>query len=256
MANVLWNPWHGCHRYSEGCAHCYVFRMDAKYNRDSDIVVKTKQFNLPLAKDRHGNWKYPAGTQFDTCFTSDFFLEEADEWRREAWEIMRLRSDCRFFFITKRIVRIYECLPEDWDQGYPHVQINCTTENQHQADLRLPIFLNAPICHKGIVCEPILGPIDLTAYLTSQIQQVIVGGESGDLARDCNYDWVVSLSRQCRNHQINFYFKQTGAHFIKDNKRYTIKRSLQMPQAKKAGLNYTYTTSSFRVAPSKTKSVE
>ncbi|MBD5369724.1 MAG: DUF5131 family protein [Bacteroides sp.] len=26
---VIWNPWHGCHRISAGCRHCYMFRGDA-----------------------------------------------------------------------------------------------------------------------------------------------------------------------------------------------------------------------------------
>ncbi|MBQ2628769.1 MAG: DUF5131 family protein [Kiritimatiellae bacterium] len=20
---IIWNPWHGCHKVSEGCQHCY-----------------------------------------------------------------------------------------------------------------------------------------------------------------------------------------------------------------------------------------
>ena len=34
-----WNPWHGCHKYSEGCQHCYVYRMDAHFGRDPAQVV-------------------------------------------------------------------------------------------------------------------------------------------------------------------------------------------------------------------------
>lgn len=21
---IIWNPWHGCHKISEGCEHCYM----------------------------------------------------------------------------------------------------------------------------------------------------------------------------------------------------------------------------------------
>ena len=27
----LWNPWHGCHKLSTGCRHCYVYRGDSKH---------------------------------------------------------------------------------------------------------------------------------------------------------------------------------------------------------------------------------
>lgn len=49
--------------------------------------------------------------------SSDFFLEEADEWREEAWELMRERSDVKFFLLTKRPQRVKNCLPEDWGDG-------------------------------------------------------------------------------------------------------------------------------------------
>ena len=41
---VTWNPWHGCHKISPGCQHCYVYRIDAAYERDSRMVRKTRIF--------------------------------------------------------------------------------------------------------------------------------------------------------------------------------------------------------------------
>lgn len=46
--SVMWNLWHGCHKFSEGCRYCYVYRGDAKRNVDSSVVVKTKNFDLPV----------------------------------------------------------------------------------------------------------------------------------------------------------------------------------------------------------------
>ena len=74
-----WNPWHGCHRISEGCRHCYVFRMDSHYGRISDAVHKNRDFDLPVRKNRDGSYKIPSGEEVYTCFTSDFFLEDAAE---------------------------------------------------------------------------------------------------------------------------------------------------------------------------------
>ena len=76
--------------------------------------------------------------------TSDFFLEEADEWRPECWRMIRERSDLRFAIITKRIHRFMECIPDDWGEGYPNVSVYCTVENQQMADYRLPIYLELP----------------------------------------------------------------------------------------------------------------
>ena len=103
--SVSWNPWHGCQRVSEGCRECYVYRQDAAWQKDGGHVAKTAAFGLPVRRSRDGRWKIPAGEMVFTCFTSDFLLAEADVWRREAWEMIRLRRDLHFMFFTKRIDR-------------------------------------------------------------------------------------------------------------------------------------------------------
>ncbi|MGE4354603.1 MAG: DUF5131 family protein, partial [Oscillospiraceae bacterium] len=222
--SVGWNPWHGCKKLSEGCRNCYVYRMDSRHLRDASEVKKTGSFNLPVRKSRGGSWKIPSGERVWTCFTSDFLLEEADKWRGEAWAMMRQRPDLDFLFITKRIDRLKACLPPDWEDGYENITICCTCENQPMADYRLPIFNAAPIRHKMIVCEPLLGSIDMRQYLGPWVEQVLVGGESGPEARPCRYDWVLDIRRQCTAARVPFYFKQTGAKFIKDGKLYNIAR--------------------------------
>lgn len=236
-SGVNWNPWHGCHKISAGCAHCYVYRMDGKHGKDASSVTKTIGFYLPVAHARDGSYKIPPGNFIWTCFTSDFLLDDADVWRAEAWRMMRERSDCEFLFITKRITRFVQCLPEDWGDGYPNVSICCTVENQAKVEERLPIFRTVPIRHKMIVCEPLLERIDLSDYLGDWVESVTVGGESGDEARICDYSWILEIRRQCIEADVPFRFKQTGANFVKDGKRYQIKRALQHDQARKANIN-------------------
>lgn len=235
-----WNPWHGCHKISAGCKHCYVYREDAAFGASlpSSEVRRTSSFALPVKRDRNKNWKFPAGTEFALCFTSDFLIEEADAWRSDIWDIIRMRSDCRFFFFTKRIDRLAQCLPDDWGEGYDNVAIGCTVENQDRADYRLPIFLNAPIRHRLIIAAPLLERIDLKPYLDSaKVEQVSLGGESGKYARPLDFDWVLDMHNQCREAHVPFYFHQTGSYLIKGGRQYHIPRPLQHSQAKKAGLN-------------------
>lgn len=238
MDSAQWNPWHGCKKISPGCLNCYVYRMDAKYGRDSSVVQKTGNFRLPVMKDRRGEYKLKSGEEVATCFSSDFFVDDADSWRAEAWSFMRERSDLRFLFITKRIDRFYVGLPDDWNDGYQNVTICCTVENQTMADKRLPIFLDVPIKHKCIVMEPLLGKTDISPYLNKTIELVSVGGESGCEARVCNYDWVLDIRRQCMEAGVPFRFRQTGAKLLKDGVLYCIKRQYQHSQAKQAGINF------------------
>jgi protein gp37 len=232
-----WNLWHGCRKISPGCKNCYVYRGDERYGRDSREVRKTGNFNLPIRRGRSGAYKIPPGETVYTCFTSDFFLDEADVWRGEAWKIIRSRNDLNFFIITKRIDRFYKELPSDWGEGYENVTIYSTAENQEMADFRLPLLRAAPIRHKGITCEPLLGHIDLTPYLAPWVEQVVVGGESGAEARVCDYGWVLDIRRQCIGAGVPFFFKQTGHRFKKDGRLYTIERKHQHAQARRAGID-------------------
>ena len=237
---LMWNPWHGCHKISEGCRHCYVYREDAAFGvqQPTQEVRRTASFDLPLRRDRRKNLKFPAGTQFALCFTSDFLIEEADEWRPEIWNIIRQRPDCTFFFFTKRIERLARCLPDDWVDGYDNVAIGCTVENQDRADFRLPIFLSLPIRHRLVIVAPMLGRVDLRACLDpALIEEVSVGGESGKYARDLDFDWVLDVRAQCVAAGVPFTFHQTGSYLVKDGRRYHIPREHQHSQARKAALN-------------------
>ena len=236
----IWNPWHGCHKISAGCKNCYVYRRDAEFGKDSSIVTKTANFDLPLKKNRQKEYKLrPEAEPVYTCMTSDFFVKDADEWRPEAWKMIRLRSDLHFVIITKRIHRFMQCIPDDWGEGYENVSIMCTCENQSTADYRLPIFLEVPIKHRTVIHEPMLEEIHIEKYLeTGLIEQVTCGGESGDEARVCDFGWILTTMEQCVKYDVPFYFKQTGALFKKGEKVYRIDRKDQMLQAERAGVNY------------------
>ena len=237
----IWNPWHGCHKKSAGCLNCYMFRRDAMYEKDSTMVEKTATFDLGIKKKRDGTYKLDSeGGVVYVCMTSDFFIEEADEWRKEIWAMIKERQDLEFYIITKRIERFNVSLPDDWGDGYDNVTICSTCENQEMVDERLPILLSLPIKHKEIISEPMLSEIDINKYLASgQIEHVVCGGESGNNARVCNYDWILKVREQCIKNKVSFYFKQTGANFVKDGKAYKIERKNKLRQAHKAGINYT-----------------
>lgn len=233
--SIVWNPWHGCRRVSEGCRNCYVFRIDGGHGRNAAEVRLNSDFLLPLKQTRGGEWKIPSGETVYTCFSSDLLLPDADAWRADVWRMMRTREDLHFLFFTKRIERLRDVLPPDWGDGYPNVTVGCTCEDQARADERLPLFLDLPICDRIVVCEPLLGPIDLTDYLLSgRIREVTVGGESGDAARVCDYQWVRDVFRACDRAGVRFSYHQTGARLQKDGQLYDIPRRAQHEQAKRA----------------------
>lgn len=233
---AMWNPWKGCHRCSDGCKYCYIHKGCAKRGESCDDIIPAKRFDTPLLNDKKGQYKIKSGETVYLCFSSDFLLEDADKWRPMCWDVIRKRPDINFLFLTKRIHRFMQCIPDDWASGYPNVTVGCSVENQRNADEKLPIFSSLPIKHKTMILQPLIGPVDISPYL-SGIEQVVAGGESDRNARPLNYDWILDIRRQCEAARVSFEFRQCGTHFIKDGRQYNIPTPQLCAQARKANID-------------------
>lgn len=114
----------------------------------------------------------------------------------------------------------------------PNVWLGVSIEDQATADERIPLLLQCPAAVRWVSAEPLLGPVNLRAYLphaslgeTMQrlanavdrgdtslqlLDWVVVGGESGPGARPMHPDWARSLLDQCVPEGTSFLFKQWG----------------------------------------------
>lgn len=113
----------------------------------------------------------------------------------------------------------------------PNVWLGVSTERQQEADERIPDLLVTPAAVRFISAEPLLGPIDLAAAMSTpkslrvlfdkqaagilkdergSLHWVIVGGESGPGARPMHPAWARSLRDQCAAAGVPFFFKQWG----------------------------------------------
>jgi protein gp37 len=215
----------------------------------SDEVRLTKAMKYPLSKYKDGSYKVQSGERLRVNMTSDTFLEEADEWRDEMWDIIRQRPDVIFWLLTKRPERIMDHLPEDWDDGWENVMINITCENQAMCDLRVPILLSIPAKHKGICAAPLIGSIDFTEALSSgQIEEISCGGENYNNPRPCRLEWVQRIAFDCRRFGVNFCWYETGTNFWVGDKNYWI--STKQAQAMVAyvyGLNQRFTKPEYKL---------
>ena len=232
----MWNPWRGCHKHSTGCKFCYIHKGDSKRAVATNVIVKTDDFYAPILKNKNGEYRIKSGQTVYTCFSTDFLIEEADQWRQECWAMIKERSDLNFIFLTKRIERFMECIPVDWHCGYDNVIVGCTIENQDRADYRLHIFSEIPIKHKNIICQPLIENIDIEKYLDG-VELVVVGGESDMFARPLNYEWVLNIREQCIKTNTKFEFRQCSTYFIKDGEKYKLTVRQLSSMAKKANIN-------------------
>jgi protein gp37 len=224
MKDTIWNPWKGCRKVSSGCANCYIHLGQKKRGENDLPIVLTKDFEKPIKKDKDGNYLVKSNNLIYTCFSSDFLLEDMDEFRPDIWKIMKERKDLNFLFLTKRINRLESVLPDDWDDGYDNVYIGVSIENQEMMKERIPVFKSLKIKHRIIACQPLIGEIDLSPYLDNQIEEVVVGGEAATyaLARPLEYAWVIKIREACLRSGVSFSFRQVGSIYIKDEITYKI----------------------------------
>ena len=197
-----WHPWRGCKKISPACQNCFIKNF------------KTVEQGYP----------HPPACNFGdvviVCLHSDFFIEDADAFRINAWKEIKNHPEQIFLIITKRVERIMQYLPEDWGEGYDNVVFSLTVETQELVDYRIPLFLEIPCKHKWLSCCPLIEPLNIEKYLiTGQIECIETCGETGDIniVRPTYYKWVEDLSSQCKATNTKFLFMKSGIKFIKDN---------------------------------------
>lgn len=205
-----WNPWRGCKRISPGCENCYMFAEQRRYGRDPAEVVRTKTWDQPK------RWQAKAALAGKrelvfTCSWSDFFIEAADAWRPEAWQVIKDCPNLIWQILTKRPGLIAKRLPADWGTGYPNVWLGVSVESPEWL-WRVDVLRKVPAAVHFISAEPLLADIAPKLDLRG-IEWVIVGGESGNHSqnyREMKSEWARSIRDLCREHGTAFHFKQSS----------------------------------------------
>jgi protein gp37 len=164
--------------------------------------------------------------------------------RDRLWNLIEQTPMLDWLLLTKRPENMTSMAPASWAKGWPdNAWAMTSVENQEYADRRIPELLKVPARVRGLSCEPLLGPVDLSRWVFNRrkalnkmiygpaalneeqadayiapvgIHWVIVGGESGHGARPMHPDWARSLVRQCREAGVAPFVKQLGSVWAKD----------------------------------------
>ena len=167
------------------------------------------------------------------------------EWIDAVFSVMSDYDQHIYILLTKRpekMLKFWQWKRDqhgiDW-RPKDNVWIGVTAENQEQANYRIPILLDIPASKRFVSIEPMLGPIYLGYYkpaegcteieqnfltgiiriedeegrgvhISTKLDWVICGGETGHKARPMHPDWVRSLRDQCKAADTPFFFKQWG----------------------------------------------
>jgi protein gp37 len=201
-----WNPVTGCTKISPGCLHCYAERLalrlqamgQSNYVNGFRVTLHNHMLELPL------HWKQPRMIFVNSM--SDLFHEDVPlSFIQEVFSVMRRAPWHTFQILTKRASRLAVLNTElDWP---PNVWMGVTVENAGCVS-RIDHLRSTGAETKFLSLEPLLGPVQNLNL--SDIDWVIVGGESGPGARPMHPDWVTGLHQQCRQAPVPFFFKQWG----------------------------------------------
>lgn len=227
------NIWWGCEEVSPGCDNCYArtfARSKGKGDAWENVRYVTKSVWKGLKKwnDAAGatgvmRWVF-VGSMMDIAEKP----KPAYDWSGNRLEgvttadirerFLRLApqlSNLLFLTLTKRPGNLLKYVPREWLSDWPpNVMPGTSPVNQETASVVVPQLLEVPARQRFLSCEPLLGAVDLSPWLTSDrpgISWVICGGESGLGARPCNIEWIRSIIRQCKAAGVPCFVKQLGS---------------------------------------------
>lgn len=214
--DATWNIAVGCTKVDEDCKFCYMYRESLNSTRyEPKTVRKTKTvFNLPL--------KLKEPSKIFTSSLTDFFHEAIDEYRHEAWDIIRKCPQHTFQILTKRPERVIEHLPEDWGNGWDNVWIG-TSVGSNKSRHRIEELVKIPAQIRFVSFEPLHGEIDLNFDVSTliKIHWAIIGGESGNengmyRYRPCELSWIENMVKDLKTVGVSVFVKQLGTYLAKE----------------------------------------
>jgi protein gp37 len=169
-----------------------------KYANGFKLTLHPNTLDLPL------RWKKPQRIFVNSM--SDLFHHEIPlNYIQRVFATMRAASWHQFQVLTKRSGRLLGFSDSiDWPSN---VWMGVSVESQRYTP-RIDHLRRTAAKTKFLSLEPLLGPLENLDL--SDIDWVIVGGESGPGARPMTEEWVTSIRRQCRQARTAFFFKQWG----------------------------------------------
>lgn len=210
-----------------------------RINFDDEVILKPFSWRLPRLV-------------FVNSLSDLFHKNVKDEWLDRAFAVMAACPHHTFQVLTKEPERMLRYLSgEDVRENIttelallsdvhglevverahnpldawplPNVWLGTSCEDQKTADERIPQLLQTPASLRWISAEPLLGPVDLSAFMGvtpnvtgereqrySEIDWVVVGGESGSGARPLDLNWIKSIVQQCQAANVPAFVKQLG----------------------------------------------
>jgi protein gp37 len=186
--DATWNVVTGCDKVSPGCDNCYAETFAERWRGTSghhfeagfDITLRPERLELPL------KWRKPRKV-FVNSMSDLFHKDIPDSYIAQVFAVMARTPQHTYQILTKRHGRMRSLVGDLFDGGQrlleaapdeeiaqalydtiwplPNVWLGVSVEDQKRADLRIPALIDTAATVRFLSCEPLLGPLDLTAWM-------------------------------------------------------------------------------------------
>ena len=204
---LTWNPVTGCSKVSAGCKFCYAEVMSKRLKamgleKYKDGFKKVRTHPTTLADP----YKWKGSKMVFVNSMSDLFHPDVPvDFIKDVFKVMNDNLSHVFQVLTKRPERVLELNADlTWSKN---IWLGTSVEDKRVINrIDLLRLNNASV--KFLSCEPLIG--SLAGINLSNIDWVIVGGESGRNPRPMKKEWVLEIKEQCEVFGSAFFFKQWG----------------------------------------------
>lgn len=203
---MTWNPTTGCTKISAGCKFCYAEVMSRRL-KAMGIKKYKDNFKLrihPHELDTPYKWNKPRIVFVNSM--SDLFHKDVPlEFIQKVFKVMNDCPQHTFQVLTKRAELVQRYSRHlTWTDN---IWMGVSVENEKTIS-RIEYLRNTGAKTKFLSLEPLLGA--LPSLELTNIDWVIVGGESGHGARPVQKEWIIDIKNKCNEAKVPFFFKQWG----------------------------------------------
>lgn len=219
---ATWNPTTGCDRTSPGCDNCYALTMakrlkamgQPKYQADGDPHTSGPGFALTLHPDAFDvplGWREPRVIFVNSM--SDLFHQDVPvDFIGQVFDVMAATPQHTYQVLTKRSKRLAAIAGElDWPAN---VWMGVSVETDRYS-FRADHLRQVPAAVRFLSIEPLVGAVPSIDY--TDLDWVIVGGESSHRARPLDLAWVEDIQRRSTAAGAKFFLKQLGTVWARQN---------------------------------------
>lgn len=212
--DATWNPVTGCSKVSPGCAHCYAEKLSLRFGRsvlpwtpanaEENVILHPERLEVPMS------WRQPRMV-FVNSMSDMWHPLVPDDYIDQVFQVMERADRHTYQILTKRpeLMRAwFDGAGSTWaEKRLANVWLGTSIENNRWVG-RADELRGTPASVRFISAEPLLGP--LTSLNLTDIDWLIVGGESGSSHRPMDEAWVRELKAKADDAGTAFFFKQWG----------------------------------------------